>query len=71
MYACFGPNVATSIIASVATISYGAPFIFLGYGKSIREASVLARYSISVYRYNHVDDDLNQGKEAVAARNSA
>lgn len=59
MYANLGPNVATSILAAVATVFCVAPFVFFRYGKRIREASKFARYSLTTYRDHQVEDDLN------------
>ena len=56
MYTGLGSNVASSILAAVATVFCVCPVIFLKYGKRIREASKFARYSLTVYRDNQVED---------------
>lgn len=65
MYTNLGPNVATSILAAVATVFCVAPFVFFRYGKRIREASVFARYSLTTYRDNQVEDDMNDKGDVV------
>ncbi|KAJ5882847.1 uncharacterized protein N7473_011109 [Penicillium subrubescens] len=45
MYSGLGSNVATSIIAAVATVFCITPYIFLKYGKHLRESSPFAQYS--------------------------
>ncbi|KAI9376156.1 major facilitator superfamily domain-containing protein [Aspergillus egyptiacus] len=45
MYSGLGSNVATSIIAAVATVFSITPYVFLKYGKRLRERSQFARYS--------------------------
>ena len=57
MYTGLGSNVASSILAVVATVFCFCPIIFLKYGKRIREASKFARYSLTVYRDNQLEDD--------------
>ena len=57
MYAGLGSNVASSILATVATVFCICPVVFLKYGKRIREASQFARYSLAVYRDNRLEDD--------------
>lgn len=57
MYDALGSNVASSILATVATVFCVCPIIFLKYGKRIREASKFARYSLTVYRNNQLDND--------------
>lgn len=57
MYTGLGSNVASSILASVATVFCICPIIFLKYGKRIREASKFARYSLTVYRDSGLEDD--------------
>ncbi|KAA6414682.1 MAG: MFS multidrug transporter [Lasallia pustulata] len=57
MYAGLGSNVASSILATVATVFCICPFVFLKYGKRIREASQFARYSLAVYRDNRLEEN--------------
>ena len=59
MYVNLGANVATSILASIATVFCIAPFLLIKYGKKIREASKFARFSLAAYRDNQVEDDMN------------
>lgn len=58
MYVDLGYNVATSILAAVATLFCAAPVIFIRYGKRIREASTFARLSLTTYNENKVEDDM-------------
>lgn len=58
MYVNLGYNVATSILAAIATVFCAAPVVFLRYGKRIREASVFAKLSLTTYRENKVEDDM-------------
>jgi hypothetical protein len=60
MYTNLGPNVATSILAAIATIFCVAPYVFFTYGKRIRETSKFARYSLQTYRDNQVEDDMDE-----------
>ncbi|RAL13301.1 synaptic vesicle transporter [Aspergillus homomorphus CBS 101889] len=48
MYAGLGSNIATSIIAAVATVFAVTPFLFLRFGKRLRLKSPFARYSAEV-----------------------
>ncbi|EAU33495.1 conserved hypothetical protein [Aspergillus terreus NIH2624] len=48
MYSGLGSNVATSIIAAVATVYCVTPYIFLKHGKRLREKSPFARFSAKV-----------------------
>ncbi|KAF4217827.1 hypothetical protein CNMCM8980_001680 [Aspergillus fumigatiaffinis] len=48
MYSGLGSNVATSIIAAVATVFAFTPFVFLKFGKQLRQKSRFARYSADV-----------------------
>ncbi|GFF25370.1 hypothetical protein IFM61606_09425 [Aspergillus udagawae] len=48
MYSGLGPNVATSIIAAVATVFAFTPFLFLKFGKQLRQKSQFARYSANI-----------------------
>ncbi|KAL4735471.1 major facilitator superfamily domain-containing protein [Aspergillus similis] len=45
MYSGLGSNVATSIIAALATVYCIAPWVFVKYGLKLREKSPFARYS--------------------------
>ena len=55
MFTDITPNVASSILAASATVFCIGPVLFLRYGKSIREMSSFARYSLEAYRHNEVD----------------
>lgn len=57
MYVNLGYNVASSILAGVATLFCAAPVIFIKFGKRIRNASQFAKLSLSVYNDNKVDND--------------
>jgi MFS family permease len=48
MFAGLGGNIAGSILAAVATLFCVTPFIFLKYGRLLRERSPFARYSAEV-----------------------
>jgi hypothetical protein len=48
MFSGLGGNVAGSILAAVAIIFCLTPFVFLRYGKTLRERSQFARYSAEV-----------------------
>jgi hypothetical protein len=48
MYSGLGSNVATSIIAAVATVFCITPYVLLRRGKRLRENSPFARYSAKV-----------------------
>ncbi|GFF54215.1 polyamine transporter 2 [Aspergillus udagawae] len=48
MYSGLRSNVATSIIAAVATVFAFTPFLFLKFGKQLRQKSQFARYSADV-----------------------
>ncbi|KAJ0413498.1 major facilitator superfamily domain-containing protein [Aspergillus carlsbadensis] len=48
MYSGLGSNVATSLIAAVATVFCITPYIFLKHGKRLREKSPFARYTAEV-----------------------
>ena len=60
MYTNLGANIASSILASVATAFCVTPVVFIKYGKRIREASKFARYSLGAYHDNQVEDDMNE-----------
>ncbi|KAK5101764.1 hypothetical protein LTS08_004223 [Lithohypha guttulata] len=45
MYTNLDPNIATSILAVISTIFAVTPWIFLKYGRQLRERSEFARYS--------------------------
>ncbi|KAK5011839.1 hypothetical protein LTR28_004356 [Elasticomyces elasticus] len=62
MYVNLGYNRATSILAAIATAFCVAPFVFFRYGKRIREVSKFAKYSLTTYQYNQVENDLNVTK---------
>lgn len=55
MYSGLGSNVATSIIAAVATVFCVTPFIFLKHGQRLREKSQFARYSAEVSMQQSAD----------------
>ena len=67
MYVNLGANVASSILAAVATAFCLAPIVLIRYGKRIREASKFARYSLEAYRDNQVEDDMNTALTVVEA----
>lgn len=58
MYEGLGPNVASSVVAGVATCFCLCPFLFVRYGKRIRKSSSFARYSLEVHAQTSIDDDL-------------
>ena len=58
MYASLGPNYATTILAGTATTFCIAPWLFIRYGKSIRERSTFAKYSLETYRQHQIDHDV-------------
>ncbi len=62
MYVNLGYNKATSILAAIATAFYIAPFVFFKYGKRIRGVSKFAKYSLTTYQYNQVEDDMHATK---------
>ncbi|KAL5337254.1 major facilitator superfamily domain-containing protein [Aspergillus crustosus] len=55
MYSGLGSNVATSIIAAIATAFCFTPWVFLKYGKKLRESSKFARYSAEVNKEHGAD----------------
>jgi hypothetical protein len=55
MYSGLGSNVATSIIAAVATAYCMTPFVFLRFGQRLREKSRFARFSEEVNEQHMVD----------------
>ncbi|QIW96717.1 hypothetical protein AMS68_002235 [Peltaster fructicola] len=57
MYVNLGYNVATSILAAIATIFCAAPVVFMKYGKRLREASRFAKLSLATYDENKVEED--------------
>lgn len=59
MYVNLGYNKASSILAAIATAFCVAPFVFNRYGKRIREVSKFAKYSLTTYQYNQVEDDMH------------
>lgn len=61
MYTNINANVATLILATVATIFCVSPYILLKHGKAIWKASPFAQYSWNAYIDNQVKDDMNAG----------
>lgn len=59
MYVNLGYNVATSVLAGIATLFCIAPIVFIKYGKRIREASQFAKLSLATYEENKVENDMN------------
>ncbi|KAK2873355.1 hypothetical protein FQN49_002408 [Arthroderma sp. PD_2] len=57
MYEGLGANLATSVLAAVATVFCIIPPLFTRYGPRIRASSKFARYSLQVYQENGVDKD--------------
>jgi hypothetical protein len=55
MYSGLGSNVATSIIAAVATLFCVTPYIFIKYGLWLRKRSRFARFSAEVNEQQNVD----------------
>ncbi|KAJ5950779.1 uncharacterized protein N7479_009192 [Penicillium vulpinum] len=55
MYEGLGANVASSILAALATLFCIIPPLFTKYGEQIRARSKFARYSLQVYEENGVD----------------
>lgn len=55
MYTDITPNVASSILAALATVFCIGPLLFLRYGRKIREMNSFAKYSLEAYNYNEVD----------------
>ncbi|KGO43776.1 Major facilitator superfamily domain, general substrate transporter [Penicillium expansum] len=55
MFEGLGANVASSILAALATLFCIVPPLFIKYGKRIRARSKSARYSLRVYQENGVD----------------
>ena len=51
----------TGYLADSYTI-YAAPVVFWRFGKRIREASRFAKFSVSTYRDNRVEDDMNESE---------
>ncbi|KAL9025247.1 MAG: hypothetical protein Q9196_005898 [Gyalolechia fulgens] len=58
MYEGLGFNVATSLLAAIATVFCAAPVLFWRYGKRIRERSPFAKFSLDTYKDNMVEDDM-------------
>ena len=56
LYTRLGPNYASSILAGIATIACVNPFIFLKYGKQIRQRSKFAEFSLKVYDENRLQE---------------
>ncbi|KMQ45668.1 MFS multidrug transporter [Trichophyton rubrum] len=57
MYEVLGANLATSILAALATVFCIIPPLFTRYGPRIRARSKFAKYSLQVYQENGVDKD--------------
>lgn len=57
MFGALGANIAVSILASLATVFCAAPFVFVYYGRRLREKSEFAEYSLRVYAENTVDQE--------------
>lgn len=57
MFSALGPNVAVSVLASLATVFCAIPLIFAYYGRYLREKSKFAKYSSQVYAENTVDQE--------------
>ncbi|KAL8934262.1 MAG: hypothetical protein Q9216_005991 [Gyalolechia sp. 2 TL-2023] len=55
MYRNLGPNMASTILAVVATLFCVCPVLFVKYGKGIRAASPFARSSPVLYNENRAD----------------
>lgn len=55
MFDGLGANVASSILAALATLFCVVPPLFIKYGKRIRGRSKFARYSLQVYEEIAVD----------------
>ncbi|KAI9870096.1 MAG: hypothetical protein M1830_004688 [Pleopsidium flavum] len=57
MFTDITPNVASSILAAVATVFCLCPVVFFRYGKRIRQSSKFAKYSLQASNENQVDDN--------------
>ncbi|RYP71168.1 hypothetical protein DL771_004968 [Monosporascus sp. 5C6A] len=57
MYVNLGYNIASSVLAAVATLFCAAPIVFIKFGRKIRNSSQFAKLSLSVYNSNKVDDN--------------
>lgn len=55
MYSGLGSNVATSIIAAIATVFCFTPFVFLKFGRRLRDSSPFARYSAEMNEKHGAD----------------
>lgn len=55
MFEGLGANVASSILAGLATLFCVVPPLFTKYGKQIRARSKFARYSLEVYHENSIE----------------
>lgn len=62
MYVDLGYNVASSVLAAVATLFCVAPVVFIKFGRRIRHASRFAGLSLSVYNENKVDGGADDGR---------
>ena len=61
MYENLGPNFATTLLAAIATVFCAAPIISWKYGKTIRENSPFAKFSLATYKDNMVENDIDGG----------
>ncbi|KAK4579917.1 hypothetical protein LTR86_000118 [Recurvomyces mirabilis] len=57
MYGSMSANLATTIIASVATLFGVAPYILLKYSKNLRRISRFAKYSLEVHERTRIEAD--------------
>ncbi|KAJ5902007.1 MFS general substrate transporter [Penicillium taxi] len=57
MFKALGANVSVSILASTMTVFSVIPLLFQRHGKSIRERSKFAQYSMSMYEKTTVEKD--------------
>jgi len=58
MYTHLGYNVATSVLAAVATAFCIAPVVFIRHGRKLREASQFARLSLETHNQHKVEEDM-------------
>ncbi|KAL9612363.1 MAG: hypothetical protein Q9167_003050 [Letrouitia subvulpina] len=59
MYSGLSANIASSILASVATCFCAASYVLIRHGYEIRGRSAFAKYSLEVYQQNQIGDDMN------------
>jgi hypothetical protein len=57
MFADLGPNIAGTLLASLATSFCIFPFVFSKYGQTLRERSEFAKYSVAVNLQTQVEED--------------